>query len=136
MDRRHFIGTLAGSAFLARPAAAQKPAYTQLPELTAHGELVIERPLPGRPHAGKVLAAIQPHSDDIPIFAAGTVAKLVREGYTGHLIRMTNDDVAGPGTVGETVAANERDNQAVARVLGLQKTFDLNYSNHQMDQES
>jgi LmbE family N-acetylglucosaminyl deacetylase len=99
-------------------------------------EVVVERTQPGRPHAGKVLAAIQPHSDDIPLFAAGTVAKLIDEGYTGYLVRMTNDDMAGPGTVGETVLANQRDNRQVARALGLTKVFDLNYSNHQMDQES
>jgi LmbE family N-acetylglucosaminyl deacetylase len=99
-------------------------------------EVLVERTQPGRPHAGKVLAAIQPHSDDIPLFAAGTVAKLIDEGYTGYLVRMTNDDMAGPGTVGETVLANQRDNQQVARALGLTKVFDLNYSNHQMDQES
>ena len=46
------------------------------------GERVIERPMVGRPHAGKVLAAIQPHSDDIPLFAGGTVAKLISEGYS------------------------------------------------------
>lgn len=99
-------------------------------------DVVVERAQAGRPHAGKVLAAIQPHADDIPLFAAGTVAKLIEEGYTGCLIRMTNDDMAGPGTVGDTVLANERDNREVARVLGLKKVFDLNYSNHQMDQES
>ena len=87
----------------------------------------------GKPHAGKVLAAIQPHSDDIPIFAAGTVAKLLNEGYTGYLIRVTNDDMAGPGSIGNTVLANEVDNNAVARVLGLQKVFDLNYGNHMID---
>jgi hypothetical protein len=89
------------------------------------GEVLIERPVPGKPHAGKVLVAIQPHADDIPLFAAGTVAKLIQEGYTGYLIRMTNDDMAGPGGVGETVLANERDNQEVARVLGLRRVFDL-----------
>jgi LmbE family N-acetylglucosaminyl deacetylase len=104
--------------------------------VAAAGEVVIERPAAGRPHAGKVLAAIQPHADDIPIFAAGTVAKLIQEGYTGYLIRTTNDDMAGPGTVGETVLANERDNQEVARILGLKRVFDLNYSNHQMEGES
>jgi hypothetical protein len=35
----------------------------------AQSEVAIERDLPGKPHAGKVLAAIQPHSDDIPTFA-------------------------------------------------------------------
>jgi len=104
--------------------------------VAAAGEVVIERAAAGRPHAGKVLAAIQPHADDIPIFAAGTVAKLIQEGYTGYLIRTTNDDMAGPGTVGETVLANERDNQEVARILGLKRVFDLNYSNHQMEGES
>jgi len=98
-------------------------------------EVVIEKAVAGRPHAGKVLAAIQPHADDIPLFAAGTVAKLIEEGYTGYLIRVTNDDMAGPGTVGDTVLANEKDNAEVARVLGLKRVFDLNYSNHQMDQE-
>jgi LmbE family N-acetylglucosaminyl deacetylase len=97
-------------------------------------EVFIERPLAGKPHTGKVLAAIQPHADDIPIYAAGTVAKLLDEGYTGYLIRTTNDDMTGSGTIGEGVLANERDNQAVAKVLGLQKVFDLNYSNHRMDQ--
>lgn len=99
-------------------------------------EVVIDRPPGGKPHTGKVLAAIQPHSDDIPLFAAGAVIRLIDEGYTGHLIRVTNDDMAGPGTVGNTVLQNERDNQAVARALGCQRVFDLNYSNHQMDQES
>jgi LmbE family N-acetylglucosaminyl deacetylase len=97
-------------------------------------EVFIERPLPGKPHAGKVLAAIQPHADDIPIFAAGTVAKLLDEGYTGYLIRTTNDDMTGGGTILEGALANERDNQAIARVLGLSKVFDLNYNNHRMDQ--
>ncbi|NND33040.1 MAG: PIG-L family deacetylase [Saprospiraceae bacterium] len=97
-------------------------------------ELVIERAVAGRPHQGKVLAAIQPHSDDVPIFASGTVAKLIAEGYKGYLIRMTNDDHAGTGkTVGEVILNNENDNEAVARTLGLEKTYDLYYRNHRMD---
>jgi LmbE family N-acetylglucosaminyl deacetylase len=108
----------------------------QLGVVSTSAEVVVERSVPGKPHTGKNLAVIQPHSDDIPLFAAGTVAKLVDEGYTGYLFRMTNDDMAGPGTIGDTVAANEKDNNAVARVLGLKKVYDLNYSNHQMDNES
>jgi len=49
------------------------------------GQVVFERDASGKPHTGKVLAAIQPHSDDIPLFSAGTVAKLMKEGYTGFL---------------------------------------------------
>lgn len=96
-------------------------------------EVFLERPVPGKPHAGKVLAAIQPHADDIPLFAAGTVAKLLDEGYTGHLIRTTNDDMAGRGTIAETALANERDVDELARVMGFQRVFHLNYGNHQMD---
>ena len=99
----------------------------------AQSDVVVERDLPGRPHAGKVLAAIQPHADDIPIFSGGLVAKLIREGYTGYLIRTTIDDAAGPGVGAESVIANYRDNLEVARVLGLKKSYDLNYRNHQMD---
>jgi len=113
---------MAGLAAVARPGRGW-----------AQENVVIERDLPGSPHAGKVLAAIQPHADDIPIFAGGLVAKLIREGYTGYLIRTTIDDAAGPGVGAESVIANYRDNLEVARALGLKKAYDLNYRNHQMD---
>ncbi len=102
------------------------------------GEVYLERAAAGTPHKGKVLLAVQAHSDDIPLFAAGTVAKLVKEGYTGYLVRATNDDMGDapglgtPGTVGENVLGNERDNDEVARVLGLKQVFNLNYGNHRM----
>jgi LmbE family N-acetylglucosaminyl deacetylase len=100
------------------------------------GEVVLERDAPGKPHAGKVLAAIQPHSDDIPLFSAGTVAKLLNEGYTGFLIRASNDEVAGPGNIAETIIANHRDNQELGKVMGFKAVFDLGYRNHRMDEMS
>ncbi len=130
MHRRQFLTH--GSAAIGGLGAAGASAQTSVTETRAN-DVVIERAVPGKPHAGKVLAAIQPHADDIPIFAAGTVAKLLEEGYTGYLIRVTNDDMAGPGTIAETALANERDNQEVARVMGLKQVFDLNYNNHRMD---
>jgi LmbE family N-acetylglucosaminyl deacetylase len=93
----------------------------------------VERAQTGKPHTGKVLAAIQPHADDLTIFAGGLVFKLMNEGYTGYLIRTTNDDHTGPGTVGEGVLANERDNLAVARLFGMKKVYDLWYRNHMLD---
>ncbi|CAN5591485.1 hypothetical protein BH23ACI1_BH23ACI1_21120 [soil metagenome] len=97
----------------------------------SNDELVIEREQAGRPHEGKILAAIQPHSDDIPIFAGGLVAKLIHEGYKGYLIRTTNDDAAGHGTTrAESILNDERDTQAVAKALGLEKVYDLYYRNH------
>lgn len=137
MLRRSFLSTGFGGAIVALAGHSRLSARQVVTDGTAAtADVFLERPVPGQPHSGQVLAAIQPHADDIPLFAGGTVAKLIDEGYTGYLIRMSNDDMAGPGTVGATVLENEKDNQAVARVLGLKRVFDLNYSNHQMDQES
>jgi LmbE family N-acetylglucosaminyl deacetylase len=130
MRRRDFFTSLlAGSAVLRLgPSRAQE----------TPGAVYLERPAEGAPHKDKVLLAIQAHSDDIPLTSAGTVAKLVNEGYTGYLVRATNDDMGDArelgtrGTVGENVLGNERDNDEVARVLGLKKVFNLNYGNHRM----
>src|SRR5918992_1248680 len=138
MNRKDFLKTgLAAAAFLNASQTPAADAKQTLEKYRFHphhrfsnDELVIEREQPGRPHQGKVLAAIQPHSDDIPRFAGGLVAKLIREGYKGYLIRTTNDDAAGVGkTRAETILNNERDNDAVARALGLEKVYDLSYRN-------
>lgn len=94
--------------------------------------LMIERNKPNKPHQGKVLAAIQAHSDDIPLYAGGTVAKLIDEGYTGYLIRISNDEAAGR-TLGYGVVQNEADNQEVAKALGCKKAISFYYRNHRMD---
>ena len=130
LQRRNFLTTmLAGTAILKlRSAGAQETSR----------EIVFERAAAGTPHTGKVLLAVQAHSDDVPLMAAGTVAKLVKEGYTGYLVRATNDDMGDapglgtPGTVGQHVLGNERDNDEVARILGLDRVFNLNYGNHRM----
>ena len=76
--------------------------------------LVIERKTAGKPHAGKVFAAIQPHCDDIPIFAGGLVLKLIDEGYTGYLITLSNDSMAGTGpTIGDIVLKNEEEGSVI-----------------------
>lgn len=136
MGRREF---LAGSVSAGMASAgADKPPR----ELEGGGtgstsyvmDVTIERQRPGHPHTGKVLAAIQPHCDDIAIFAGGTVLKLIDEGYRGVLITMSNDSMAGTGTsIGDIVLKNERDTREVARRLGLAETFFLNYPNHNMD---
>lgn len=149
MKRREFLektfaggviagaGVDSGAASIGLRGEATQTAADQAAQMYREGEIVIERSAAGRPHEGKVLAAIQPHSDDLPLFAGGTVAKLMAEGYTGCLIRMTNDEKAGLGaTTGEVVLNNERDNDAVAKVLGLTRVFNLNYRNHRMDNES
>ena len=126
MRRREFLGiaaaTLAGSG---RGGAS------------SNDQVVIERSKPDQPHRGKVLALITPHLDDGPIFAGGTVAKLLSEGYTGYFIRTSNDEKDSYHlTLGETVLANERDTGRLVKTLGFKKSYDLAYRNHRLDDVS
>jgi len=123
MNRRTLLSLL--------PAALQAQQLSK--SFDSHGPVIIEKKRAGKPRAGQVVVAIQPHSDDIPIFAAGLYAKLIDEGATPYMIRVTNDDMAGPGNYAETVSANQRDQDALNRVFGIKKTYELNYNNHMMD---
>src|SRR5262245_22168354 len=131
--RRDFL-----SAALAGTALWQSQILRSQAQAQEASKVYLEKAQEGQPHKGKVLLAVQAHSDDIPLTAAGTVAKLVKEGYTGYLVRATNDDMGDapglgrPGSIGDHVLGNERDNGEVARVLGLKKVFDLNYANNRM----
>ena len=89
-------------------------------------EVVIERPVPGKPHKGKVLLAIQAHSDDVPLDYGGTVAKLMDEGYTGYLLR-TSDDSSG------NYEGNKKDSANIAKFYGMEKAYDFLYPHHRMD---
>jgi LmbE family N-acetylglucosaminyl deacetylase len=128
MDRRDFFAkAMAGGLGARSPVAAQV-------NIAGPSSVTIERAVEGTPHKGKVLALVTPHLDDGPIFAFGTIAKLLREGFTGYLIRTSNDEKDSFDlTIGETVLANERDAGALVKTCGLEKVFDLGYRNHRMD---
>ena len=99
--------------------------------------IVVERSVSNKPHQGKVLAAVQAHADDIPLFAAGTIAKFIEEGYTGYLIQTTNDEKCGPTpSIGQTILSNECEVNELAKVLGLKMAFNLGYRNHRLDEAS
>ncbi|MCP5112991.1 MAG: hypothetical protein GY953_19360, partial [bacterium] len=141
MNRRNFVGNaVAGSMLVGSAAQAQEPKQ-QFSEAGGGSstdwhvdEIYIEGKQSGKPHKGKTLAAIQPHTDDIPIYAGGTVLKLIDEGYEGILINASNDEMAGRGdTFGEVILNNERDTREVARRMGLKDVSFLNYRNHLMD---
>src|ERR1700757_4281537 len=125
MLRRNFFGSVLAGGVTAPLARAW-----QEPVAPAGSPVYIERPAEGQPHKGKVLLALQAHSDDIPLSAAGTVAKLIEEGYTGYLVRETHDEMGDapglgtPGSIGENVLSNERDTAEVARILGCKNHFD------------
>ena len=123
MERRDFFGRAFGAGLAAQAGAAVSPSVT------------IERAVTGMPHKGKVLALVTPHLDDGPIFAFGTIAKLLNEGYTGHFIRTSNDEKDSYDmTPGETMLANERDAKALVKATALERVFDLGYRNHWMDE--
>jgi LmbE family N-acetylglucosaminyl deacetylase len=91
----------------------------------------IEGPAAGRPHEGKALAAVFPHSDDFSIFAGGTIAKLAKEGYRVHFIRLSDDEMDSRDlSAGETAFRIEAETREAAKILGAEKVFDFNYKNH------
>jgi LmbE family N-acetylglucosaminyl deacetylase len=95
--------------------------------------VTIEKDQPGQPHKGKVFAAVHAHLDDIPYYAGGLCAKLIEEGYTGYIIRTSNDEKCGGRSTAENILSNEQEHIKMAKVLGFKDTFDLYYQNHEMD---
>jgi LmbE family N-acetylglucosaminyl deacetylase len=132
LKRRGFFTSAAAGAIAGATARAQSAKAD-----SAQPGVVIERADPNKPRQGKALALITPHLDDGPIFAGGTLAKLLNEGYTGYFIRTSNDEKDSySSTLGETVLANERDAAAFVKAMGLKRSFDLGYRNHRMDDVS
>ncbi len=105
-------------------------------EDTTHGPVRIDRFDPNRPHAGKVLGIVQAHSDDMPLFSGGLVAKLIDEGYKAFLIQTTNDEKCGPGTIADAIKSNEIDVEALVACLGIEDVFNLGYRNHRQDEHA
>ena len=99
----------------------------------AAGNVVVEKDQPGQPHFGKVLAAVHAHIDDVPRYAAGLCAKLIREGYTGYLMRTTNDEKRGGKTTAQNILSNEQEHLKMAAAIGFKDVFELYYQNHEMD---
>lgn len=137
MQRRNFFGSSLSAGLMQGPAEPQIDREYQsggTGGVAYNVPVTIERKQPGKPHAGKVFAAIQPHCDDVPIFAGGLCLKLIDEGYTGYLITLSNDSMAGTGpSIGDIVYKNEQDTYEVGRRLKCKESFFLNYPNHNMD---
>ncbi len=138
MERKEFLKKgLATGAFISTSAlvsSANNKESNDDKKLVPRGydvdytEVKIERAVSGKPHKGKVLLAIQPHSDDIPLSAGGLVAKLMDEGYTGYLCSVT-DDARGEGEYKQ----NRIDNQKIAEFYGMKNSFELLMPHHQLD---
>ena len=138
MKRKEFLQKgLATSALLGSSAwvsASNKPIQNEQGKKVPRGydvdykEVMIEKPVKGKPHKGKVLLAVQAHSDDIPLYAGGLVAKLMDEGYTGYLCS-ASDDARGVGEY----AQHRADNKKIAEFYGMKDSFELLMPHHQMD---
>ena len=101
-------------------------------------EVFLERAAEGTPHKGKVLLAVQAHSDDIPLMAGGNgrqagQGRLHRLPSAGHERR--HGRCPGPGNARQhrrprpRQRARQRRSRPRARA---EKAFDLNYANHRM----
>ncbi|MFC1541757.1 PIG-L deacetylase family protein [Candidatus Latescibacterota bacterium] len=131
MERQSIIRkTALGSAILGSSAGT---IITEDARAEENIGMEIERSIPGKPHKGKVFVAVQAHITDVPRYAAGTVAKMINEGYTGYLIRTSNDEKNGAGTRFENILSSEQENATMAKALGFTDVFDFYYRNYRMN---
>lgn len=100
---------------------------------TNHPGITVVQKQTGQPHAGKVFAAVHAHQSDVPYYAAGLCARLIAEGYTGYIIRTTNDEKSGRGSIAENILSNEQEHLKMAEALGFKDVIDLYYRSHFMD---
>jgi len=96
-------------------------------------EIVVEKDRPDRPHRGKVFVAVHAHLDNIPFHAGGLCAKLIQEGYTGYLIRTSNDEKRGGQSTAKNILSNEEEHARMAQALGFTDVFEFYYQNHEMN---
>lgn len=94
--------------------------------------IVLERKMSGKPNEGKILVAVSANIADIPIYSSGTCVKLMNEGYEGYLIRISNDELYGDGSIFQNIHSNETETMNSAKALGFSETFNLYYQNHNM----
>jgi LmbE family N-acetylglucosaminyl deacetylase len=99
-------------------------------------QTVVEKANPGQPHKGKVFVAVHAHLDDVPYFAAGLCAKLMAEGYTGYIVRVTNDEHSGGAATARNILDNETEHARMAEALGFKDVFELYYRNDRMEEIS
>jgi LmbE family N-acetylglucosaminyl deacetylase len=87
-----------------------------------------------KPYAGRTMVIVTAHADDFTILAGGTIARMIDEGYTAHVIRVTNDEKdshdLGPG---ETSHRNTVEMRKAADIIGIREIHSLDFRNDEMD---
>ena len=108
LNRRDFLtATLGGAAVV--QAQLRESRAQETPR-----EVFFERAAEGTPHKGKVLLAVQAHSDDIPLTAAGTVTMVM------HKTNALRNQMNARGRLGLN---NARSHRSGARHIASKTTF-------------
>jgi LmbE family N-acetylglucosaminyl deacetylase len=98
--------------------------------------IIVEKARPGLPHKGKTFVAVHAHLQDLPYYAGGLCAKLILEGYTGYLVRTTNDEKYGGRSIAQNILSNEQEHLKMATAIGFKDVIDLYYRAHRMNEIS
>src|SRR6266571_4584641 len=102
--------------------------------MAVSSKIAVEKDQPGQPHRGKVFVAVHAHADDVPYFSGGLCAKLMKEGYTGYLVRTSNDEKFGGRSIAENILSNEQEHLKLAAILGFKDVFVLYYRGHRINE--
>src|SRR5947209_18623139 len=84
--------------------------------MTGSSKIAVEKDQPGQPHRGKVFVAVHARLDDVPYLAGGLCAKLMKEGYTGFIVRTGNDEKYGGRTIAVNIPNNEQEHAKMVAV--------------------
>lgn len=77
---------------------------------------------------GKVVLVITADASDYVLAAGGTIAKMLDDGATGYLVRVTNDDKdSWELTPEETAGRTREESEKAARILGFKEVESLGY---------
>src|SRR5713226_9730287 len=104
--------------------------------MAVSSKIAVEKDQPGQPHRGKVFVAVHAHLDDVPYFAGGLCAKLMKEGYTGYVARPGNDENYGGHTIAGNILNSEPPHLKMAHALGFTAVLDLYYRSHRRNEIS
>ena len=99
-------------------------------------EITVQPDAGGQSHAGKVFVAVHAHLPEVAFLAGGLCARLMAEGYTGYLVRTTNDETSGGKSAAQNILSNETEHTAMAKALGFRDVFDLYYVSRRMNEIS
>ena len=86
----------------------------------------LSRPAPGAD--GEVVLVVTADASDYILAAGGTIAKMIDDGATAYLVRVTNDDKDSWGlNAEETAVRTRRESEQAATILGIEEVESLGY---------